>query len=114
MELTWLLPVSDSLPQDDTFLFSTERAETRKVLFVRDARQTPAYFRAALESAAGGAYDIETVTADQAANLEPSRYAFIVLADAANASSAFEERLTGFVGLSLPAAPFGKRQIARL
>jgi hypothetical protein len=100
---------ADPLREDDTFRFVTERTETRKVLFVREARQTPSYFKAALGAAAGSQYDIETVTAEQSANLDPSKYAFVVLADAGTLPSAFEDRLSSYVnrggGLLVAAGP---------
>jgi hypothetical protein len=86
----------DSLREDDRYVFSTERTETRKVLFVRDARQTPAFFKAALQAASGGQYEIETVTAEQSANLDPAKYAFVVLADTGSLPSAFESRLSAY------------------
>jgi hypothetical protein len=89
---------ADPLREDDTFRFVTERTETRKVLFVRDGRQTPSYFKAALQAAAGSQYDIETVTAEQSANLDPSKYAFLVLADTGTLPSAFEDRVSSYVG----------------
>jgi hypothetical protein len=100
---------ADPLREDDMFRFVTERTETRKVLFVREARQTPSYFKAALEAAAGSQYDIETVTAEQSANLDPSKYAFVVLADTGTLPSAFEDRVSSYVnrggGLLVEAGP---------
>lgn len=87
----------DSLREDDRYLFTTERTETRKVLFVHDVKQTPAYFRAALQAAGGSEYDIETVTVEQSANLDPAKYAFVVLADAATLSGDFAGRLSKYV-----------------
>ncbi len=103
------IDAADKLPGDDVFRFATERTETRRVLFVRDARQTPSYFKAALQAAAGSQYDVETVTADQSANLDPSKYAFVVLADTGALPSAFEDRVSSYVrrggGLLVEAGP---------
>jgi hypothetical protein len=89
---------ADPLREDDLFRFVTERTETRKVLFVRDVRQTPSYFKAALQAAAGTQYDVETVTVEQSANLDPSKYSFVVLADTGTLPSAFEDRVSSYVG----------------
>jgi hypothetical protein len=100
---------ADPLREDDTLRFVTERTETRKVLFVRDPRQTPSYFKAALEAAGGSQYDIETVTSEQSANFDPSKYAFVVLADTGTLPSAFEDRVSSYVsrggGLLVEAGP---------
>jgi hypothetical protein len=87
---------ADSLTGDDSYLFAVERTETRKVLFVRDSRQSPTFLKAALSSAAGETYDLETVTVAQAANIDPSRYSMVILADAAPLPKDFEDRLRQF------------------
>lgn len=71
---------SDALQQDNRLFFSIERAEPAKALFVYDGRQSPAYYRAALEAGAESAFTLEAVTVDQAANLGLSKYAYVVLA----------------------------------
>ncbi len=87
----------DSLREDDRYRFTTERTETRKVLFVRDVKQTPGYFRAALQAAAGSEYDLDAVTVEQSGNLDPAKYSFIVLADAATLAADFERRLSKYL-----------------
>jgi hypothetical protein len=90
---------ADSLPADDRFLFSVERSDPRRVLFVHEANdsRSPLYFRSALASAAEAAFTVETVTVDQASNAPPSQYAFVVLSDVVSIPSAYEESLVNYV-----------------
>ncbi len=70
----------DRLPSDNTFLFSIERTDPAKVLFIHDTRQTPAYFKTALEASAEGAFEVETISPERVSDLK--KYAFVVLASA--------------------------------
>jgi len=90
---------ADSLPADDRFLFSVERSDPRRVLFIHEANDTrsPLYFGSALTSAAEGVFAMETRTVDQASNAQPSQYAFVVLSDVLSLPSAFEESLRDYV-----------------
>ena len=90
---------ADSLPADDKFLFSVERTDPRRVLFVHEANdsRSPLYFRSALTSAAEAAFTVETVTVGQASNTSPSQYAFVVLSDVVSLPSAYEESLLNYV-----------------
>lgn len=90
---------ADSLPADDRFLFSVERSDPRRVLFVHEANdsRSPLYFRSALASAAEAAFTVETDTVEQAANTQPSQYAFIVFSDVLSLPSAYEESLLNYV-----------------
>ena len=65
----------DTLPADDAGLFAVKRSDPRKVLFVYepDDTRSPLYFRAALSSAAESAFNLETVTVDRVANVQPAR-----------------------------------------
>jgi hypothetical protein len=90
---------ADSLPDDDRFYFSVERAEARHVLFVHEGRnqRDALYFRTALEAAAESAYALDTVPLEQSANLDPHKYAFVVLSDVGPLPAAFETALHGYV-----------------
>jgi hypothetical protein len=90
---------ADSLPADDRFLFSVERSDPRRVLFIREPNDTrsPLYFSSALASAAEAAFAVETRTVDQASNTQPSQYAFVVLSDVLSLPSAFEGSLLDYV-----------------
>jgi len=89
----------DSFPADDHFSFSIERAEPHPVLFVHDARDTRSqvYFGDALGAAAEAAFRLDSVTTDQTANLAASRYAFVVLSDAAALPEKFADALRKYV-----------------
>ncbi len=90
---------ADSLPADDVSLFAVERSDPRRVLFVHEGNdnRSPLYFRSALASAAESAFALESVNVDQTANLQPSKYAFVVLSDVLSLPSTFENALTNYV-----------------
>ena len=90
---------ADSLSADDSFLFSVERLDPKRVLFIHEVNdsRSPLYFRAALISAADAAFDVESATTEQAANLQPSQYAFVVLSDIRSLPPAYEARLVNYV-----------------
>jgi hypothetical protein len=89
----------DNLPGDDRFYFSVERAEARRVLFVHEARnqRDALYFRTALEAAAEAAYALDAVPVEQSANLDPHKYAFVVLSDVGSLPATFEAALRDYV-----------------
>ncbi|MBS1858179.1 MAG: BatA domain-containing protein [Acidobacteria bacterium] len=90
---------ADSLPADDAFYFSVERADPKKALFVQEAAGSRGllYFKAALDSAGQSAFEIDPVPVDQVANANPARYAFVVLNDIPNVPSSFESALRDYV-----------------
>jgi hypothetical protein len=89
----------DALAGDDALFFSIERADPRPVLFVHEARQPKGllYYRAALESAAEGAFLVEPITSEQVTNISPVKYGFVVLSDIGSMSPVFEEALSKYV-----------------
>ncbi|MDX1984983.1 MAG: BatA domain-containing protein [Bryobacteraceae bacterium] len=93
------IDAADQLAADDSFVFSVERSDPRSVLFVHEARQGRGllYYRAALESASEGAFAVEPVTVDQAANIGLSKYGFVVLSDTGPLPPAFEQTLQKYV-----------------
>jgi hypothetical protein len=88
---------NDALAADDKFNFSVERTDPAKILFIHDERQTPLYFRTAIDSGAESAFDLEAVTPDQAVNLPLDKYAFAVLSAVGAAPEALEGRLRDYV-----------------
>src|SRR6202167_1716473 len=90
---------ADNLPDDDHFYFSVERAEARRVLFVHEGRnqRDALYFRAALEAAAESAYALDAVPVEQSGNLDPYKYAFVVLSDVGSLPAGFEAALRDYV-----------------
>ncbi len=90
---------ADALPADDASYFAVERSDPRQVLFLHEAsdRRSPIYFGDALAASAESAFAMESVPADQASSIQPSRYAFIVLSDVASLPSAFENNLDRYI-----------------
>ena len=90
---------ADNLPDDDHFYFSIDRAEARHVLFVHDGRneRDALYFRTALEAANESAYALDAVPVEQSANLDPHKYAFVVVSDVPSLPASFETALRAYV-----------------
>ncbi|MBL8291276.1 MAG: BatA and WFA domain-containing protein [Bryobacterales bacterium] len=90
---------ADSFAADDTALFAVERSDPRRVLFVHEGKdaRSPLYFQSALGSAAESAFVLESVVTEQTANLDPARFAFVVLSDTGPLPAAFEDRLKKWV-----------------
>ena len=90
---------ADALHEDDTCYFSIERAEPRHALFIHEASNPRGllYFRTALESPSETAFQIDAATVEQAANLSPARYAFVVLSDTGPLAPGLEKELRGYV-----------------
>ena len=90
---------NDALPADDRFVFSVERTDPKKILFVDDGRRARAqlYFRSALDASADAAFtlDVQSPAAAAAANL--SSYALIVLSDPGVLGQTFEDALKRYV-----------------
>lgn len=109
----------DALPADDATVFAVRRADPERVLFVHAAGDTrsPLYFGAALQAAAPSAYVIQPVAAEQATDLDPSRFAFVVLSDTPALPSIFEHALAAYVArggsvlIALGTATARRRQI---
>jgi len=89
----------DTLPADDTFYFSVERADPRHALFVHEPENTRAllYFKAALDASGQSAFEIDPVTPLQVSNVSPSKYAFVVLSDVGSLPGGFENELRSYV-----------------
>jgi hypothetical protein len=85
----------DSLAGDDRFLFSVERTDPRRVLFVDDGRRPRAetYFRAAIDSSGDGGFQVDKQSPDGAAAANLSTYAFVVLSDLGTVPQALESAL---------------------
>ena len=89
----------DAFAGDDSSAFSVRRSDPERVLFVHgglDAR-SPLYFGAALEAAAESSYLLQSVSPEQATDLDPSKFAFVVLSDSLTLPSIFEHALSGYV-----------------
>jgi hypothetical protein len=90
---------ADSLPADDVYYFAVERLEPRHALFVHEADNTRGllYFKAALEASGQSAFEIDPATVEQTTNLNPSKYAFVVLSDVGAIPAGFENELRNYV-----------------
>ena len=89
----------DIFPADDTSLFAVRRSDPERVLFVHDAgdSRSGTYFGAALAVAAQGSYMLQSIPREQTTDVDPSRFAFVVLSDAVALPSIFEHALTQYV-----------------
>jgi Aerotolerance regulator N-terminal/von Willebrand factor type A domain len=89
----------DAFPADDGYVFAVRRSDPARVLFVHAAGETrsASYFGAALESATRGAFLLQSMAAEQTTDLDPSRFAFVVLSDTTTLPSIFERSLAQFV-----------------
>jgi hypothetical protein len=90
---------ADSFPADDVSLFAVERSDPAKVLFVHEASDSRSslYFGAALSAAADAAFALQTVTVQATDNIQPSKYAFVVVSDVLSLPSSFENDLLKYV-----------------
>jgi len=85
----------DAFAADDRFLFSVERSDPARVLFVHENRDTrsPTYFRAALEAASQASFALDARTAFELTGVNPASYAFVVLSNVTGIPGPFEEAL---------------------
>ena len=89
----------DGFPGDDLRRFAVERSDPQKALLVHnygDSR-SPLYIGAALSAAAQSAFTLESINVNEAADRQPSNYAFILLSDLHSLPSLLENSLTGYV-----------------
>jgi hypothetical protein len=86
---------ADGFANDDASGFSVKRADPERVLFVHQATdaRSPLYFGAALGAAAQASFVLQSITPDQAADVDPSKYAFVVLSDVTFVPSILENAL---------------------
>jgi len=109
----------DAFPADDASAFAVRRSNPERVLFVHaagDARSA-LYFSTALSAAAQGAYVLQPIAAEQTTDLDPSKYAFVVLSDAVSLPSIFEHTLEQYIskgGSVLVALGTGARSHMRI
>ena len=86
---------ADSLPADDSTVFSVRRSDPARVLFVHNAADTrsPLYFGSALQAADRATFVLQSVTAEQVQDFDPSKFAFVVLSDTPALPSLFANAL---------------------
>ncbi len=90
---------ADAFPADDASVFAVRRSDPERVLFLHAAGDTrsPLYFGAALAAAAQGAFVLQSLTADQTNDLDPAKYAFVVLSDTTSLPPIFERTLSQYI-----------------
>jgi hypothetical protein len=90
------IDAADAFPNDDSSNFAVKRADPERVLFVHQAGDTrsPLYFGAALGAAAQASFVLQPITPEQASDIDPAKYAFVVLSDVPSAPSILEHALT--------------------
>jgi hypothetical protein len=90
---------ADGFPADDTSVFAVKRSDPERVLFVHQASDTrsPVYFGAALAAAAQASFNLQSIESEKSADIDPSKYAFVVLSDAIALPSIFENALLRYV-----------------
>jgi hypothetical protein len=107
----------DTLPADDSYYFSVERLDPRHALYVHEADNTRGllYFKAALEASGQSAFEIDPATVEQTTNLNPQKYAFVVLSDVGSVPGGFENELRSYVrGGGSVLIALGHMSVARL
>jgi hypothetical protein len=89
----------DAFPTDDASVFAVRRSDPDRVLLVHALGDTrsPVYFGSALSAAAQGSFVMQSVAAEQATDIDPSKYGFVVLSDAVALPSIFEHTLAQYV-----------------
>ena len=90
---------ADGFPADDASVFAVKRSDPERVLFVHQGSdsRSPLYFGAALAAAAPGSFLLQSIRAEQSSDIDPSKYAFVVLSDAVSLPSIFENALLRYV-----------------
>ena len=85
----------DAFPGDDAENFAVKRADPERVLFVHQSsdNRSPLYFGTALGAAAQASFVPQTITPEQATEIDPTKYAFVVLSDVPAVPSVLENVL---------------------
>jgi hypothetical protein len=90
---------ADALPGDDSFPFSVERTDPKKILFIDNGRHPYAekYYRTALDSSTDAAFALEVQRPETAATANLAGYALVVLDDLGPLPPGLEENLQRYV-----------------
>lgn len=90
---------ADVLPADDVRRFAIERSDPKKVLLIHHYgdNRSPLYINTALAAAAPSAFAVESINANEAADRQPSNYAFIILSDVNSVPQLLENSLAVYV-----------------
>jgi hypothetical protein len=90
---------ADIFPADDLRRFAVERSDPQKALLIHNYGddRSSLYVGAALSAAAQSAFVLESINVNEAADRQPSNYAFVVLSDLNALPPLLENSLTGYV-----------------
>jgi hypothetical protein len=93
------IDAADGFPADDLHRFAVERSDPQRALLIHNYgdNRSPLYVGAALSAAAQSAFILESIAVNEAADRQPSNYAFIVLSDLNTLPSLLENSLTQYV-----------------
>ena len=93
------IEAGDGFPADDSSVFAVRRSDPERVLFLHPAGESRStlYFGSALAAAAQGAFVLQSTSAEQATDLDPSKFAFVVLSDVTALPTLFERSLIQYV-----------------
>jgi hypothetical protein len=89
----------DDLPNDDTFLFSIERADPRKVLFLYSANRVADsfFYKSALDASTSTGLRVQAESLARAEDLDFSQYAVIALNNPGDLSQQMTQRLNDYI-----------------
>ena len=89
----------DALPGDDSFPFSVERTDPKKILFVDNGRHPLAakYYRTALDSSTDAAFALDEQKPETAATANLAGYSLVVLDDLGPLPPGLEENLQRYM-----------------
>jgi hypothetical protein len=89
------IDAADGFPNDDASEFAVKRADPERVLFVHQGSdgRSPLYFGAALAAAAQASFVLQPIAPEQASDIDPTKYAFVVLSDVPSVPSILEHTL---------------------
>ncbi len=90
---------NDGFPADDASLFTVKRSDPERVLFVHQAADTRSavYFGAALAASNQASFALQSIDSEKSNDVDPSKYAFVVLSDVAALPSLLENALLRYV-----------------
>jgi hypothetical protein len=90
---------ADTMPADDQYMFSVQRSDPLRVLFVHEPNDSRSalYFGDALNSSAQSAFIMETVPGGQVQGTDPTKYAFVVISDVASLPEGAQNVLMRYV-----------------
>ena len=89
---------TDGLAEDNSFAFSVERTDPKKVLFIDDGRKRGAlYFRTALDASPDAAFTMDVQRAEGGSGANLASYSLVVLSDPGQLPNGFEDALKRYV-----------------